>query len=740
MKLKRFIISIAFLMFGFAMLSQVAPESSPSNKIYSDRITDQNGNPLSGITVRVQGTAMSAITDSNGRFSINAKNGDVIVLSKNGKIINSYRLNGSVYYEVQDQSEQLEEAVSESKSSSKSSKARIDNAAIFNSLLDSANYLVKNDPTQSIDYVEKALQLANTTGNKTQTALAYSILGDIYMRMKQYDLASDNYRIAYTNAKNANTQLQYARALLLSGNYKESEGQYNAVKKTGKLTTAQQIELHEGLGDVYYRINRLNDSEAEYHAALELAKKGKFQQSISDLNTKLSVLLEAKGQTQKAERFLLQANDSIVNSNPVNAAIASKRVADFYSRNQQVDKEVKERKQIVNNLADNNLEEVVDENDGVILTKQRAKLDLGNALLKQKNVQEAIPVLEASAEEAKNTNDIETQKDAVQKLSEAYVYLGDDDKALTNYKKYVALVDELYREKEKEINAIVNLNKNLTEKQSRINSLEKDRELNESKMQLYQTERELTEENYRRQKMIIYSLTGGVLLLLFSLFWMFRSNKQRRLANNLLALKSLRTQMNPHFIFNALNSVNNFIAQNDERAANRYLTDFSTLMRSVLENSEEDFIPLEKEIELLQLYLKLEHSRFRDKFDYQLIVDKNIDIGQFEIPPMLLQPYVENAVWHGLRYKEEKGFLKVELEKKDEETIRIVIADDGIGRKRSTALKTEYQKKKRSKGMQNIKQRIAILNAMYKDKVDVFIEDLYDDTTGTRVILTLKKD
>ncbi|MCB0471930.1 MAG: histidine kinase, partial [Flavobacteriaceae bacterium] len=665
MKFNRYILSVAFLLFGYALFAQVDSQSLPSDKIYSDRITDQNGNPLSGITVRVQGTTMSTLTDSNGRFSINAKNGDVIVLSKNGKIINSYRLNGSVYYEVRDQSDQLQEAASESRSISKSSKFRTDNTAAFNSLLDSANYLIKADPTQSIDYVEKALQLANASGNKTQIALSYSILGDIYMRLKQYDLASDNYRIAYTNAKNANTQLQYARALLLSGNYKESEGQYNALKMAGRLTTAQQIELHEGLGDIYYRMNQLNDSEAEYQTALELAKRGKNWLKIAELNTKLSVLLEAKGQTQKAERFLLQANDSIVNSNPANAAIASKRVADFYSRNQQVDKEVVQRKQTLENLEKGLLNNVVDEDQGVNITRQRAKLDLGNALLKQKNVQEAIPVLEESAEEAKNTNDIETQKDAVQKLSEAYVYLGDDDKALSNYKKYVALVDELYRAKEKEINAIVNLNKNLTEKQSRINSLEKDRELNESKMQLFQTERELTEENYRRQKMIIYSLIGGVLLLLFSLFWMFRSNKQRRLANNLLALKSLRTQMNPHFIFNALNSVNNFIAQNDERAANRYLTDFSTLMRSVLENSEEDFIPLEKEIELLQLYLKLEHSRFRDKFDYELIVDKHIDIGQFEIPPMLLQPYVENAVWHGLRYKEEKGFLKVELQKKD---------------------------------------------------------------------------
>ena len=725
------------MLLTLAVTAQIDNEAMPAAKFYSDRITDEYGNPLSGIRVRIKSTNISTITDANGEFKINAKNGDIIELSKNGRIINTYRLNGSTYYEVEDKSEQVLENANVYKSS-RSKKLEYNTADVFNSYIDSANNAKKSNPTQSIDYVEEALLMANASRNKEQIAQSYVVLGDIYMNLKQYDLASDNYKIALDNVKNAPNQLKYAKALLLSGNYRESENQFNGLLKERKLSTLQQIEIHEGLADVYFKINQLSDAEREYQTALTLSKKVNNTAKIAELNGKLSLLLEAKGQTVKAERFLLQANDSIANKNPQNAAIASKKVADFYSRNNNVEKEVQQRKQTLNSLVDNNLDRV--EDDEVVITKQRAKLDLGNALLKQKNVQEAIPILEESAEDAENINDIETQKDAVQKLSEAYVYLGDDDKALFNYKKYVALVDELYQQKEKEIDAIVSLNKNLTEKQSRINSLEKDRELTESKLQLYQTEQELTTENYRRQQLIIYSLIAGVLLLLLSLFWMFRSNKQRRLANNLLALKSLRTQMNPHFIFNALNSVNSFIAQNDERAANRYLTEFSTLMRSVLENSEEDFIPLEKEIELLQLYLKLEHSRFQDKFDYELTVDKQIDVGQFQIPPMLLQPYVENAVWHGLRYKEEKGFLKVELLKKDEESIQIIITDNGIGRKKSTELKTEYQKKKRSKGMQNITQRITILNEMYKDKVDVFIEDLYDDTTGTKVILMLKKD
>ena len=198
--------------------------------------------------------------------------------------------------------------------------------------------------------------------------------------------------------------------------------------------------------------------------------------------------------------------------------------------------------------------------------------------------------------------------------------------------------------------------------------------------------------------------------------------------------------MNPHFIFNALNSVNTYIAKSDERSANRFLSDFSTLMRAVLENSEEDFISLSKELELLELYVKLEHSRFPEKFEYKITIDERIDIDSFQIPPMLLQPYIENAIWHGLRYKDEKGQLLVQVSEENRNTITICIEDNGIGRKRSQELKTQNQKRQKSKGMGNISKRIAILNDMYKDKVDVQITDLETNGEGTKVLFTLKKD
>jgi len=195
--------------------------------------------------------------------------------------------------------------------------------------------------------------------------------------------------------------------------------------------------------------------------------------------------------------------------------------------------------------------------------------------------------------------------------------------------------------------------------------------------------------------------------------------------------------MNPHFIFNALNSVNHFIAEQDERTANKFLSEFSQLMRLVLENSQEDFIPLFKEQEILALYLKLEHYRFRDKFDYTIDTDESINAEAVEVPPMLIQPYIENAVWHGLRYKEEKGMLSLRFYQEND-TLMVEITDNGIGRKRSAELKTANQKKHNSTGLKNIQERLAIINKVYKANYQVTISDL-EPGPGTRVRIHLPK-
>jgi len=198
--------------------------------------------------------------------------------------------------------------------------------------------------------------------------------------------------------------------------------------------------------------------------------------------------------------------------------------------------------------------------------------------------------------------------------------------------------------------------------------------------------------------------------------------------------------MNPHFIFNALNSVNNFIAKNDEKAANKFLSEFSRLMRKVLDYSQKDFISFEEEIELNELYLKLEHFRFRDKFEYQFEKNTDVNLYDLEVPPMLIQPFIENAVWHGLRYKEGKGHLKISIDEVGNELL-VKIQDDGIGRRKSKELKTKNQKIYKSTGLENVSKRVALINEIYGKNYTIEVSDFDKsvEETGTLVEIRIPK-
>jgi tetratricopeptide (TPR) repeat protein len=691
--------------------------------------------------VRVRGTGQSVLTNEIGEFTVNASAGDVLIISKDGKRINTVTLNNSNFYKINDKSEELR-GNKKSSSERKISKNRSQNFEV-KIMLDSARYYKISNPDKSIGFVEQALKGLNRKSDSKDMSIAYSILGDVYSYIKQYDLAVSNYEVALNYDNQNSIKFKLAKAYTLNTNFDESTEMYNELLKE-KVSTNQKIVVYEGLGDnASQKLDKLDQAIEHYQKGLAIAEQNKITPKISELNSKIGETYSQKGDEEQAEDFFSNTLELSKQEDVESRARSTNSIADYYRDNKNYDKEIELRKVTLEELEsepDTLISKTEISNDDQIITSQKINLDLGNAYVNKGNLNEAIPYFEKSIEKADLVDDLETQKDALQRLSELYRSAGRSDKALEKYQEYAQLVDVIYKKKEQEIDDAIILGKELTSKQNRINSLEKDRELSNSRYQFFSSQEQLTEETYRRQRLIIYSLIGGLLLLLFSLFWMYKSNKQRRLANNLLALKSLRSQMNPHFIFNALNSVNSYIAQNDERAANRYLTEFSTLMRSVLDNSEQDFIPLAKEIELLELYMKLEHSRFTDKFEYELIIDEKLQISEFQIPPMLLQPYVENAVWHGLRYKKEKGKLEINISQKDTETVQISISDDGIGRKKSKELKTENQQKQQSKGMNNIKKRITILNEMYSDKVDVFIDDLNYDASGTKVVLTLKKD
>jgi LytS/YehU family sensor histidine kinase len=272
-----------------------------------------------------------------------------------------------------------------------------------------------------------------------------------------------------------------------------------------------------------------------------------------------------------------------------------------------------------------------------------------------------------------------------------------------------------------------------------MNLIERELQLSQQTVNLLQQEQLVVKKEIKAQKVLTYSLVIALIIALLSSYFIYRSGLQKRKANQLLALKSLRSQMNPHFIYNSLNSVNNYISKNDERAANKYLSSFSRLMRAVMDNSKHDFVPLNSEIDILNIYLSLEHSRFEEKFDYRFEVDDSVNTDSYLVPPMLIQPFIENAIWHGLRYLETKGFLKVAIQDKHPH-IEIRIEDNGIGRKKSSALKTKHQKTHNSTGMQNIENRIDIIKDLYQINIAVSVEDIDDNgDTGTRVIIHLPK-
>lgn len=207
-------------------------------------------------------------------------------------------------------------------------------------------------------------------------------------------------------------------------------------------------------------------------------------------------------------------------------------------------------------------------------------------------------------------------------------------------------------------------------------------------------------------------------------------------------LTALRAQMNPHFIFNALNSIQQYVLTGDVDQANKYLSKFSRLQRDVLNNSAQNFITLEKEIDMLTLYLELEQLRFKDNFDYHITIPEEIDAAEIKIPPMILQPFVENAIWHGLMPKKDHRRLQISFSVTSYNYLTCRIQDNGIGRVAAARLKEESGNavNHKSMGMGLVYERLHILQQQFQHPFNVTIKDITgtDDTVqGTEVLLNL---
>jgi two-component sensor histidine kinase len=409
----------------------------------------------------------------------------------------------------------------------------------------------------------------------------------------------------------------------------------------------------------------------------------------------------------KAEANLKNAYKISKKEAPQQALEINQKLTDFYVENKNYDKAIEAKKTVLKEdfVKDNSKKEV------------EQIQELADIYIKKDDIGEAINLLKKSYGIAlEKGHTLEAQK-SVKKLDSLYNMSENTDASVRLYRDFLGKLPDL-----------VSKDKSLAD--------EKILEDTEQRIAQLEKEKQLKDELIRKKNVFNYSLIGVLLVLSALIIFIFRTLKKVQIKNKKIALQSLRREMNPHFIFNSLNSVNHFIATNNELEANQYLTKFSKLMRGVMENSTEDFIPFQQELDLLQNYLALEKTRFSDKFDYEIEVDQSLNTQSLKVPGMLVQPFLENAIWHGLRYRTTKGFLKLYFEK-DNQYLKITVEDNGIGIEESKKQKTEHQKARKGRGMKNTLERIALLNDLYHQDIQCNITDK-QNTQGVLVEIRYK--
>jgi tetratricopeptide (TPR) repeat protein len=307
-----------------------------------------------------------------------------------------------------------------------------------------------------------------------------------------------------------------------------------------------------------------------------------------------------------------------------------------------------------------------------------------------------------------------------------YIKLGDYEKAIEYYILKEKFSELIIQEKNSKLVAMLEAESENEKTEKQIAMLERDNQIKELQV----------------IKSMYFNIgLGGLFILLILVGFLFL--RQNELKNNhkniLLEQKLLRLQMNPHFIFNAFSNILKFVDNQENKKASEYLTKFSKLLRTTLESTREDLVPFEKEVGTLRNYLELQKLRYPDQFEYSVEVDKNIEEEEIAIPPMLVQPFIENALEHGIRHKKEKGRIDIRFFLQGKK-IQCEVEDNGVGREK--AWEAEYTERPDHKSLATdiIKDRIKVLNRKFRQKIKLEIIDIKSidhKAMGTKVLIDL---
>ena len=508
---------------------------------------------------------------------------------------------------------------------------------------------------------------------------------------------------------------------------------------------------------------KLKDKESLASVERELAKLKETQNQIDEAILNFQ---SASKNSQRKSHQALNASDAQRLMNQSNSAAQSEIVSQKIEILKAVEVDEMERVEAYRQMAQINLEQNEPEkaisNFELALKETKSteeEIQIGGEIARiyQDNQQseKAIEINEKLLEKTKELADPQLKINQLKNISATYFENQEEEKGIESLLKAYHLAIEQnntlaakesaqlladYYKRQKETNNALNTYSDFLDNLAPL--LQKDSSLvdshifqiNEEKILQLEKERILKDKLIKKQNLFSYILIAVIILIVIFLIFIIRALLSIRTRNKKIALQSLRREMNPHFIFNSLNSVNQFIAQNDELQANKYLSSYSKLMRTVMENSNKDFIPLSSELEQMKEYLQLEYMRFPDKFSYSIDVENTIDKDNVLIPNMLIQPQLENAIWHGLRYKTEKGFLLLKIYRENS-FLFIHIEDNGIGIEESKRLKTTRQKEHKSRGLLNTYERIELLNNLYKTNIRI---EIAEKQTESGVIVTIQ--
>ncbi len=460
------------------------------------------------------------------------------------------------------------------------------------------------------------------------------------------------------------------------------------------------------IGAAHYQANNFAEALSYYRDALPLLEKINDLYNLGNLYNNLGGIYE-KFDLDSAMYFVekgIEIHEKIGNLPML--AYGYQGLADLYFS-----------KELYQDAVDYNLKaKEINEQTGQLSNQATVLHNLASCYNKLGQPKLAIPILKKSIEISSAEGYLKNEANANLFLSEAYDAVGDYRQAYQTHLRYTELHDKYINEQK---NAVV------SELQTKYETEKKDGEIATLSQQAQIQALQISQRNTQ--------LIGAGVALLVLILGGFAFNQQRKFKHQQavsdMEQRMLRLQMNPHFIFNALASIQNYILQSDTKESVSYLAKFGKLMRQILEHSREEFITIEEETDMLRNYLEIQQLRFKNRFDFKIEIDKSIDPAEMKIPPLFAQPFVENAIEHGLKDKTSDGLITIRFSPEGK-NIRLEVEDNGSGISEGMNIQKEHK----SLATVITRERLSIFESKLKRKFDLMIQN---QGTGTLAILSL---